>query len=444
MSRCDEAISASEADRAFTGLRRFNHLLLAVSGGPDSLALLYLIAEWHGRVGSAAPAISVATVDHGLRAESAAEADIVAQHCAALNLSHATMSWHGAKPKRGIPNAARAARYALLDDHARKKSESGSIAVVTAHHQDDQAETLFMRLARGGGVDALSAMASDRSLASGSPVRLVRPLLGFSKARLIASLAARRVRWLDDPTNTDLKFERARVRQSLAASGLSSAALAVTARRMQDAGVGLDYATARFKETLALSLHGGIYARLDRPVFDAGPSILRHRVLTELIGRFGGSTAKPELSEIESLLARIDAAKIISATLGGTVISADPRTISIWRELGRLSNAGLALTAGEVQLWDDRFWVSYDGPPETAVTVRPLGLDGIGTIADLIPDAPPLPFAAMCGLPSFWADATLLAVPQLNFEAASCAVSGLMLNSAPVFMTCTIDQLGAA
>ena len=433
MSRCDEAISAGEADQAFTWLRRFDHLLLAVSGGPDSLALLYLVAEWHKRIGTAAQKISVATVDHGLRVESAAEAQIVAQHCAELQLPHATLRWDGAKPTRGIPNAARAARYVLLDAHALTQSETDSIAVVTAHHQDDQAETLFMRLARGGGVDALSAIAADRSLAPGSPVRLVRPLLEYSKARLLASLAARRVTWIDDPTNTDLKFERARVRLSLEAAGLSSAALSATARRMQDAREGLDYAAARFKEAVALSLNGGVYAQLDRSVFNAGPSILRSRVLIELIGHFGGSARLPELSEIESLLVSIEAAKISSATLGGTVISADPCAISIWREIGRLPVTGIRLTAGERQIWDDRFWVSYYGPPETTVTVRPLGLDGIGTIAGLIPDAPPLPFDAMRGLPSFWADAALLAVPQLNFETASCAVSGVMLKSAPVF-----------
>ena len=170
------------------------------------------------------PNVRVATVDHRLREESGREAEIVAGHSAALGFYHTTLRWEGAKPARGIPNAARNARYELLEAHARSFSENS--AVVTAHHQDDQAETVFMRLARGGGVDALAAMRDERDISDGSPVRLVRPLLGFSKARLIASLNARGVSWLDDPTNSNMKFERARVRQTLEASGLDAAALA--------------------------------------------------------------------------------------------------------------------------------------------------------------------------------------------------------------------------
>jgi tRNA(Ile)-lysidine synthase len=432
VSRCDEAIAAGEADHAFAKLARFQYLVLAVSGGPDSLALLYLITEWRKRLGERAPNVRVATVDHGLREESAREAEIVAEHCAALGLPHTTLRWEGAKPARGIPNAARNARYALLDAHARTFSDTS--AVITAHHQDDQAETVFMRLARGGGVDALAAMRNERAISKGSPVRLVRPLLGFSKAQLIATLSVRGVSWLDDPANSNMTFERARVRQTLEASGLEAAALAATARRMQDAGEGLAYAVTHFKETLTLTYNRGIFAQFDRRAFDAGPSVLRQTIIADLISRFGGSTPKPEAAEIEALTLRISSAKESTmATLGGTQISVGLSSVRLWRELGRIAAADAGLLAGKRLLWDDRFWVNYEGDAGGEVTVKLLGLEGYGTIADVIEDDLRVPVAAALGLPSFWVDATLLAVPQLGVVTkAGLSRRGLSLASEPV------------
>ena len=430
----EHAIAASEADYAFSALAGFDQLYLAVSGGPDSLALLYLVAEWCARVGVSAPALNVVTVDHGLREESAAEAAMVTQHCAAFGLPHTTLRWGGAKPLSGIPNAARNARYALLEEHARATSGHSRAAVVTAHHQDDQAETFFMRLARGGGVEALAAMPVDRSLIEGSPVRLIRPLLEFSKARLIATLSARGVAWIDDPTNTNHKFERARVRRALEASGLEPAALVTTVRRMQEARDGLSYANQQFRSTLAISYNGGVFGSLERPAFDAGPQILRRTILTEIISKFGGATPKPEMSEIEALVARIQAEKEITATLGGAQISAGELFVRIWREVGRIVEPELKLTSRQRQIWDDRFWVGCTLDAGPTVSVRALGQTGYETISAYVPANLCLPAKAAYGLPAFWADATLFAVPQLAIDTGLFqSLGGLDLISEPIF-----------
>ena len=407
-------IAFAAADAAFGVLRSFKTLLLAVSGGPDSLALLVLAADWCKHLGAAAPNIFVATVDHGLREGSAREAEIVGQIAASFGVRHTTLHWLGGKPAAGIPNAARNARYALLDDYAKSFAVDGSVAVVTAHHQDDQAETVLMRLARGGGVDALAAMRCERPLIEGSPVRLLRPLLGFSKARLVATLNDVGTGWLDDPTNSDTKFERTRVRAALDASGLGAAALATTARRMADASEGIDYAVARFIETLDLSTNSGIFASLDRRAFDAGPAIVRQSVFAQLIGYFGGATPKPDLSEIEGLAGRVLRSTGAAVTLGGAVISPDLRTIRVWREPGRLSVPEMVLTPGQHQLWDDRFWVGCDGDPGTIVTVKPLGQAAYETISSSIPPTLCPPASAAYGLPAFWSEAALLAVPLLS------------------------------
>jgi tRNA(Ile)-lysidine synthase len=442
MSRSEQAIAADEAKRAFALLTQFDLVLLAVSGGPDSLALLVLAAEWAKRsklaTPESVPELVVVTVDHDLREASAREAEFVAGVAAASGFRHVTLKWDGEKPLIGIPNAARNARYKLLEAHAVSLSHGRSAAVVTAHHQDDQSETVFMRLARGGGVDALAAMATDRAISHGSPVRLVRPLLEFSKAQLIATLAARDVRWIDDPTNTDETFERARVRRLLEASGLRASALAQTARRMKDARDGLDYATRHFKQTLAISFNNGVYARFDRAAFAAGPRVLRQRLLTEMITVFGGATAAPEASEIESLTVRLDASAEIGATLGGAMISAGPRYMRVWREVGRLAMADVALTPGQRQIWDGRFWISFEGGGGARVSAAPLGQARYEVLASGLPAPLQVPAAAAHGLPAFFADGVLVGVPSLGVAMkVGPALLGLKLVCDPIALNPT-------
>ena len=199
---------------------------IAVSGGPDSLALLFLAAA--ARPGP----VEAATIDHALRPESAAEAGMVAKLCARLGVPHVTLTadWDD-KPLTAIQERARAMRYRLLGDWARERG----LTIVTAHHLDDQAETLLMRLARGAGVKGLAGMRPGAGVA--------RPLLGWRKAELEAVCAAAGVEPIRDPSNDDEQFERVRVRKALAADGwLDPAALAASAAHLGDADDALDWA----------------------------------------------------------------------------------------------------------------------------------------------------------------------------------------------------------
>ena len=201
---------------------------IAVSGGPDSLALLLLAAE--ARPGQ----VEAATIDHALRPESRAEAEIVAQQCARLGIPHSTLTakWE-AKPESAIQERAREIRYRLLAEWARERG----LIVLTGHHLDDQAETLLMRLARGAGVKGLAGM---------RPVgHVVRPLLGWRHSELEAICAAAGLEPIRDPSNEDEQYERVRVRRALAeASWLDPAALAASAAHLADADEALDWAAA--------------------------------------------------------------------------------------------------------------------------------------------------------------------------------------------------------
>lgn len=180
---------------------------LAVSGGPDSLALLLLAAT--ARPGK----IEVAAVDHGLRSTSRGEAEMVTEICQKLGVPHAilTVKWKE-KPQSALQERARNARYRLLTAWAKERKLG---ALVTAHHLDDQFETSIMRLLRGAGVTGLAGMRRIAP-APGSDLPLIRPLLGWRRTELEKICADAGVEPVHDPSNADGQFERVRIREALA------------------------------------------------------------------------------------------------------------------------------------------------------------------------------------------------------------------------------------
>ena len=234
-----EPLTAAEAAVLFRPLAGERALVVAVSGGPDSIALLALLAEWAGRD---RPRLLAVTVDHGLRSEAAQEALMVGEFCARLGVGQHMRRWLGQKPQASLQEKARAARYALLTEEARA---FGATAIVTAHTADDQAETMLMRMAAGSGLTGLAGMAV-RSSANG--IVLARPLLGVAKARLVATCEARGLSFVRDPSNDDPRFARIRWRRllpALAQEGLTAGRLGQLAYRLARADDALDRLAVR-------------------------------------------------------------------------------------------------------------------------------------------------------------------------------------------------------
>jgi tRNA(Ile)-lysidine synthase len=287
---------------------------VAVSGGPDSLALLLLAAE--ARPGQ----VKAATVDHALRPESRAEAEMVAELCERLGVPHAilTATWDE-KPETGIQERARLMRYRLLGQWAR---ERGLTALLTAHHLDDQAETFLMRLSRGAGVKGLAGM---RPIArgAGASVAVVRPLLGWRHSELEGVCTAAAVKPVDDPSNADEQFERVRIRNGLAeADWLQPAAIAQSASHLAEADAALHWATD-LEWRRSVTRGGGqiVYKPSDAPR-EIRRRIIR-RALLALATEGGG--VEPRGRELDQILAALRTGR--RATLRGVLCISGPE----WR-----------------------------------------------------------------------------------------------------------------
>ncbi len=352
---------------------------IAVSGGRDSMALAALAALYSEKAGAEVLAL---TVDHGLRAGSAEEAQDVAGWCEALGLAHETLLWEGKKPTSGVQAAARHSRYRLLAEACEAR---GVDALLTAHTADDQAETVLMRLARGGGVRGLSGMAAETLIAAGggAPIRLLRPLLNFSRARMTATVEAAGVLFIDDPSNEDTGFERIRMRKLLAeleAQGdLTKDALVQTAVKMQK--------TRALLEERELAL----FERADGAFFEWGGARLdMQRTLPELTDPAIGSlttrilqavAGAPHRADEEAASAALhDVIHTGAATLGGVLMKLRKDQIWFVREpaavFGREGVAPLApkmLEPGARLLFDRRFVIENKGAE--ALEICPLGRD---------------------------------------------------------------------
>lgn len=310
--------------------------------------------------------IGVATVDHGLRPEAAAEAAGVAAAARRRGFPHWTLCWTGPKPATGLPAAARRARYRLLADCAERQ---GFGAIATGHTLDDQAETLWMRLARGAG-EGLGAMAPLSRIAAGPgrPVKLWRPFLDLRRADLRAALDRAQIAYVDDPSNDDPAYERPRVRALLAEGGVDVANLTLSAARIREA------AAARGRETsAAFDRARGVFHHWGGASFSAGgvDETTAGALFAAAIWAVSGTERRPDANDAARALETMRAQKTTPGrtSLGGAILERRNGAIVVYREpaalLGRTGAPAIAPTPiaptpiapGERALWDGRFIV---------------------------------------------------------------------------------------
>lgn len=332
--RSAEAISTDEAARLFEPLAEAKGLVLAVSGGPDSMTLMLLAAQWARE--APRPHLVVATVDHGLRPSSAGEAVTVGRWAAALGLSHRILPWSCAKPSTRIHERARQARYSLL---AACAAERGASHIVLGHHADDQAETVLFRLIRGSGIGGLSGMAASTAY---DGLVLARPFLGVPKARLVATCAVAGQSFLDDPSNADERFARARLRRImplLAEEGFDADALLRLARRAGRAEEALRRLALDRWQKLEKSGTAESFTA-DLGPLRSEPDEVVLRVLRMLVADVKEEASPPRLDRLEDLAERLRGALVsgeaFKGTLARTILSLDAQgKVTISRETMR-------------------------------------------------------------------------------------------------------------
>lgn len=300
---------------------------VGVSGGPDSMALLWLLSRW---AKDRDVSIAAYTVDHGLRRESAQEARMVSDWVKNWpKVAHHVLVWEGEKPESRILEEARGKRYALIAD---AMTQSGAACLFVAHHRDDQAETFLIRLAKGSGLDGLGAMRPVQKMDNG--ITLLRPLLDISKDDLILLCKDNNIPYVDDPTNKNEDYLRPRLRAAqsvLEEEGLSAKRLAMTAKRLARASSALDdLAHDLFTAALAEEREDGFV--FDYKALHAAHEELVLRVLLLAMNRIHpDGHYGPRLEKTENLLARIlRGGDFKGATLGGCIFAIDAKNETLW------------------------------------------------------------------------------------------------------------------
>tara|TARA_R110002096_G_scaffold47539_49_gene126906 strand:+ start:395 stop:1642 length:1248 start_codon:yes stop_codon:yes gene_type:complete len=394
----DDAALLLQAQTAMQ-VYRPRRLAVAVSGGSDSLATLYLLWHLSRRQGWALHAV---TIDHALRAESAAEARGVAQICKGLGVPHDTLVWDHGTVAGNLMDAARRARYGLI---ARWAAQDNIDHVVLGHTADDQAETFLMGLARGAGLDGLTGM---RPFWTQGGVRFVRPLLDQRRRDLRDFLTRQGVPWMDDPSNSNERYHRVKARGALKALkplGITVDRLLNSIENLRRAQLAMqqvvaDTAAAICRESAGELLFDGAAWAQTRPE-------IQRRLLIAGLQWVSGAEYPPRAAAVARLGTSVAAGR--AATLWGCRIRPFADGFRIAREARAVEGVKCSTDA----LWDGRWQV--DGPHAAGLGLRALGADGLRNCKDWRSTG--LSRETLVTTPAIWYDDTLISAPIAGFGA---------------------------
>lgn len=382
---------------------------IAVSGGPDSMALLVLLQEW---ANARSRDVLAFTVDHGLRTTSAFEARRVADWCRIWGIPHTTLHWEKESvPQSALHALARKARYNLLFTAAKKQ---GCRSLFFAQHRQDQAETVLMRLARGTGIDGAAGMPLV-SMREG--ITLLRPLLPATKEMLIATCEARNVPFVRDPSNELTRFKRGELRakeEALAKAGLGTEriynfACAAAATRAQ-----LEAEANQWLTQHAAITPFGIL-RIKQAAFFACAHDMQTRILTRALLCLSGEEYPPRSESLENILAQLAASLFAVATLSGCRIENRQEHITFMREEKACAQTAVPLSrSAEGTQWDNRFRIMVDPKLNFEnISVRALGSTSREQLKKMgLENIASLPARMRATLPALFVGDTLVCVPE--------------------------------
>ena len=402
---------------------------VGVSGGCDSMALILLCDRWARRNGGRVIAL---TVDHRLRADSAAEAAQVGDWCARRGIEHRILTWDGEKPRTRIQETAREARYGLLSGWCR---ENGVLHLAIAHNREDQAETFLMRLTRGSGTFGLAATSA---VVESGGVRIIRPLLGVSRERLRHTLREAGQDWIEDPSNRNPQYRRVRVRDwlpALAFAGCPPRRLAALAADFAETRVKVERRAASLIATSCRVDPAG-YALLDAGPWENASDAAASLALARLILTLGGGIYAPRPDKTGKVLERLRSGTgEISSTLGRCRFVGRGGSVLVCRESRGLPVCS-NLRPGERVVWDRRFVIRFAGrsggtlPDDFSLSA--LGRGGWGEVVAERPElrAARIPYAVRVVLPAIRDSQGVLEVPHLGYRRPGTESRGAIVANA--------------
>ncbi len=408
-------ISQGEFTASLASIARFESspfLAVAVSGGSDSLALAILADGWARERGGE---ICALTVDHRLRPESGDEIRQLAAWLSARAIRHEVLVWTGEKPRTGIQEAARLARYRLLGGWCRDHT---CLHLLTGHHRDDQIETHLIRRRARSGPDGLAGMSAVRELAD---CRLLRPLLGVARDRLVAFLEAERQPFISDPSNLDPAFERSRLRQG---DGAPAGEVGISRLLDEIRALGSTRAArVHDRNTLLaryVSFHPAGFALCDPAMMSETSSEMTERLLSAVTAAIGVASYPPRRERIARLREALGGAARRGHTLGGCRFIRWRERILVTRELAR-APPPLRLRPGERMIWDCRFEIATPQSDSGPFAIGYLGgYPGLAETPRLDHRMPQLrrewlPRLLFPVIPAVWDQEGIAAVPHLGY-----------------------------
>lgn len=391
------------------------NIVVATSGGADSMALLLLANDWVQPFGGKVIAL---TINHNLRPESKDEAMQVKAWCENYGIEHHILTWeHNTPVKSAIQETAREARYRLLTDWCR---ENHILHLLTAHHCDDQVETMFFRLARGSGLEGLSAMSAQKIV---SGVRLLRPFLQISKSRLIATLQDRRQEWLEDPSNQNPLYGRVNIRSQLENyehnENIKNRASYLTNFLGKFRNLLENKLASCLTETIEIYPQG--YACINTREFFLLDKEIATKAIASLIQAVSGLPHPPRSKKLLHLCDIINSGKLYSKrSLGGAIFEQSENKIIVYREAKAIEKSR-TVPENTLIIWDNRFLVKWQRTENSfsdiQLEVRSLGSDGLTQIQKLSPSLlkNSHPARILRTFPSLWLLEELVSAPHIGY-----------------------------
>ena len=407
-SRAFKPILENEFFDSLAKIKMSNKIAVAVSGGPDSLALTILLHKYAIKNNIQIHALSI---DHGLRKASPAELKWLNSELKKRKIKHKIIKWKNSKPLSNIQSHARNRRYELLIKACNKINTK---FLFTGHHFDDQVENILLRLIRGSGIKGLGSL-QEKLKFNNSKITIVRPLLNYPKKSLISYLADENQKYILDPSNFDNNFDRSRLRKvskHLINEGFAGKRLAKTIKNLKDANASVNYLmNTSIKKFLHINKYGLFFITLSK--FKLLPDEIKFRSLSKILKLVGKSNNMPRSKNILNLLSHLKKNGPIKSTIAGCLVQIKNNKMTVFPEVSRKPHE-LNIKSNDFT-WNDQFHVLMQNNYAKGLVIRYLGNEGIEYLAPKYKKKLHQNEFALYYL-SIWKKSKLVAVPDIGYR----------------------------